>query len=323
MENLEYYKQTSMFTDLGKYKENAVDLWENKCKKSLKELQHHLMSVTIHRVIIQQALIDGSAKYFEYGNLSKIDFTTPMCEDDIFLTAAAIFNEIYRRDDKGFYFERPFENKLVLTCRYISVLTSAILKANGIPCRSRAGWARYLREGKCLDHWVNEYWNEKEQRWIMFDMDDLYDPDFMKYKLYAKNKIAYQYMDFGKDQFYSAVDMWLMYRKDPSCLKSLEYGSNATKPEEVLKYLFLDFWAVMNMEYNYKFRPVAFDKKVNKMTDAELKDVDNLAKLMRNVDKNFEKLHKLYNMPKYRLTVSPLVGKDNYKLLKKVKKYQF
>ena len=187
---LDFYKQTSMFTDLGKYKEDAIDLWENKCKKSLKELQHYLMSVTIHRVIIQQALIDGSAKYFEYGDLSKIDFKTPVCEDDIFLTATSIFNEIYRRDNKGFYFERPFENKLVLTCRYISVLTSAILKANGIPCRSRAGWARYLREGKCLDHWVNEYWNEKEQRWIMFDMDDLYDPDFMKYKLYAKNKIS-------------------------------------------------------------------------------------------------------------------------------------
>ncbi len=71
-EILEFYKQTSMFTDLGKYREDAIDLWGNKCKKSLKELLHYIMSITIHRVIIQEALRCGSEKYFEYGDLSNI-----------------------------------------------------------------------------------------------------------------------------------------------------------------------------------------------------------------------------------------------------------
>ncbi len=319
----EFYKQTSMFTDLGKYKEEAVDLWENKCKKSLKELCHYIMSVTIHRVIIQDALRFGSQKYWEYGDLSRVDFQTPMCEDDIFLTAASIFNEIYRRDNKGFYFERPFENKIVLTCRYISVLTSAILKANGIPTRSRTGWARYLNKDKNLDHWVNEYWNEKENRWIMFDMDDLYDRDFMKFELYDKNKFAYQYLDFGKEQFYTASDMWKMYRKNSDILKTLQYGSEVSRPEEILKYLFLDFWAVMNLEYNYKFKPTVFDKKIEQFSEFELKEIDNLAELMSDVDKNFKKLQQLFNSPKYRLTTSPLVGKENYKLLIDSKKYKF
>ncbi len=318
---LEFYKKTSIFTDLGKYKAEAVDLWENKCKKSLKELCHYLMSVTIHRVVVQEAMNFGSKKYWEYGDLSNIDFKTPMCEDDIFLTASSMFAEIYRRDDKGFYFERPFENKLVLTCRYISVLTSAILKANGIPTRSRAGWARYLTENKNLDHWVNEYWDEKKKRWIMFDMDDLYDRDFMKYELYEKNHFAYEYLDFGKEQFYSAADMWMMYRKDPKILETLQYGSEISRPEEILKYLFLDFWAAMNMEYNYKFKPMAFDKPMQEFSRSDLKEIDMLAKLMSNIDKNFDKLYKLYNTPRYRMTVSPLVSKQNYDLLIKSKKY--
>lgn len=316
MENLiEFYKQTSMFTDLGKYKSEAIDLWQNKCHGSLKELSHYLMNVTIHRFYIQEALQFGSEKLHAIGDLSNINFKTPMCEDDIFLTASSIFSEIFRRDGRGFYIGRPFEKRLVLTCRYISVLTSAILKANGIPTRSRAGWARYFSKDKSWDHWVNEYWNEPEKRWVKFDMDDLYDPEFMQHDLYAENKIAYEYLDFGKDQFYSAADVWQMIRKDKSFVQKLQYGSIDATAEDVLKYLFLDFWAVMNVEYNYKFRPVAFDKKVSELTPAELTKVDKLAELMQNVGKNFDKLQKMFNEPEFRLTTSPLVDRSDYDLL--------
>lgn len=315
----EFYLQTSIFTDLGKYKEDAIDLWENKCNKNLKELCHYLMNVTIHRVLIQWALAGRNVK--EYGDFSFIDFTTPMSEDDILLTATSMFAEIFRRDEKGFYIGRPVKNRLNVTCRYVSVLTSAILKANHIPCRSRAGWARYLAENKNLDHWVNEYWNEQEHRWVMFDMDDLYDEDWMKDEFYKKNKIAKEYLDFGKDQFYTAAEMWQMYRKNPAIVETLQYGSNECRPEELLKYLFLDFWSVMNTEYNYKFKPLAYDKPIQNLSKSELFDIDYLAELMSDVDKNFNTLQQLYNTPKFRMTVSPLVGSENYTLLLKNKKY--
>lgn len=50
------YLQTSMFTDLGKYKKEAMDLFEKKCHKSLKQLCLYLMNATIHRVIVQMSL---------------------------------------------------------------------------------------------------------------------------------------------------------------------------------------------------------------------------------------------------------------------------
>ena len=65
---LDFYKQTSQFTDLGKYKEDAIDLWENKCKKDLKTLCHYLMNVTIHRVVLQ-SIINGK-ELQEYGDAS-------------------------------------------------------------------------------------------------------------------------------------------------------------------------------------------------------------------------------------------------------------
>lgn len=315
----QFYLETSMFTDLGKYKSEAIDLWGNKCNKNLKKLCQYLMNATVHRVVVQWALEGKDVS--DYGDFDYIDYSTLMSEDDILLTANAMFAEIFRRDKKGFYIGRPVQNRLNVTCRYVSVLTSAILKANNIPCRCRAGWARYLDENKNLDHWVNEYYSQSENRWIMFDMDDLYDEDFMPDPLYKKNKIAEEYLDFGKDQFYTASQMWQMYRKNPQVIKSLKYGSNDCRPEQILKYLFLDFWAVMNTEYNYNFVPLAYDKGIESFSKKELAEIDNLAKLMTDVDKNFGQLQKLYNTPKYRMVVSPLVGADNYQALIKNKKY--
>lgn len=313
MENkiIEFYKETSQFTYLGKYKEEAIDLWINKCDKSLKKLCLYLMNTTVHRVIVQMAINDQRVD--DYGDFSYIDYKTPMSEDDIFLTASSMFCEIFRRDEKGFYIGRPVEKRLNLTCRYISVLTSAILKANGIPCRCRAGWARYLRKNKCLDHWVNEYWNNEENRWVMFDMDDLYDRDYMNFRFYSENKIADEYLDFGKEQFYTAAEAWLEYRKDKNFINNFQYGSSKSLAKEVLKYLFLDFLSVMNFEVNYKFFPMAFNKNFDKLSDIELNEIDNLAKLMLNVDENFDEIKNLYdNNPKYRMLTSPLVDNDNF-----------
>ena len=318
---IEFYKQTSEFTYLGKFKDEAIDLWTNKCHRSLKELCHYLMNTTIHRVIIEKAL-DG-ADLHEYGNFDYIDYKTPICEDDIFLTATSIFSEIYRRDENGFYIGRPAEKRLNITCRYVSVLTSAILKANNVSCRCRAGWARYLRENNVLDHWVNEYWNEQENRWIMFDMDDLYDEDFIKYELYLNNKISKEYLDLGSNQFYTAATAWLNYRKDNHFIDEFKYGSSKSIPREVLKYLFLDFMAIMNFEPNYKFMPMAFDKDFEKLSASELEEVDNLATLMLDIDNNFEQLKDLYdNTPKYRMLNSPLVDENDFNSLLRCKKYK-
>ncbi len=317
---VDFYKQTSQFTFLGKYKQDAIDLWQNKCGRSLKSLCLYFMNATVHRVVVQMAL--NGADVHDYGDFSFIDYKTPMSEDDFFITAASIYAEIFRRDEKGFYLGRPVEKRLVLTCRYISVLVCATLKANGIACRSRAGWARYLDEGRVLDHWVNEYYDEKSRKWIMFDLDDLYDAEWMDFSLYQKNNIANEYLNFGPNQFYTGAEAWLKFRKDKNFIKQFAYGSGRAKPEQVLKYLFLDFFAVMNTEYNYTVIPICYDKPISKLTTQELAEIDNLATLMLDVNKNFSALQKLFNTPKLRMVKSPLVGKNNYEKLIKAKGYK-
>ena len=318
MDKIEFYKQTSQYTDIGRYKKDVTLLWEQKCNKSLKQLCLYLMNVTLHRVILQLSIKDNNLS--DYGDFSYVDYTTPLSEDDIFLTANAMLGEIYRRDEKGFYLGRPANTRINVTCRYVSILTSAILKANNIPCRSRVGWARYLGKYN-QNHWINEYYSDKEKRWIMFDLDDLYDPEFTKLEMFKKNKIAYEYLDIGKNQFYTSARAWLEYRKNSNFIENFRILNRKVDQKMLIANLFLDFFSIMNLEHHYYTLPIAFDKE--KCTEKNLKEADEIAKLLLEPNKNFEKLQQIFHdTPKYRMLTSPLVTKEDYSQLIVAKNYK-
>jgi hypothetical protein len=69
---------------------------------------------------------------------------------------------------------RP-ENRLVGNCRDFTLMSVSLLRALGIPARSRCGFATYFMPGHFEDHWVVEYWQADSGRWVMLDtqMDDL------------------------------------------------------------------------------------------------------------------------------------------------------
>ena len=315
---IKFYKQTSEFTDVSRFYDDVINLWENKCKKSLKKLCLYLMNVTLHRVILQLSLKGNNLK--EYGDFSYVDYTTPMSEDDILLTANAMLGEIFRRDPKGFYIGRPANTRINVTCRYVSILVSAILKTNGMSCRSRVGWARYLGNN-IQNHWINEYYSETEQRWIMFDLDDLYDAEFTNLVTYKENKIAYEYLDIKENQFYTAANAWLEYRKNSNFINNFCVLSTTIDEKILVQNLFLDLYALMNMEYHYYTMPIAFDKA--KFSKNDLIEIDNLANLMLDPNSNFKKLQQIYlNTPKYRMLTSPLVKKENFSQIIRMKKYK-
>lgn len=64
---------------------------------------------------------------------------------------------------------RPPGERLVGNCRHFATLLVAILREQGIPARVRAGFARYFEPGRYEDHWVCEYWNASEARWVLVD----------------------------------------------------------------------------------------------------------------------------------------------------------
>jgi hypothetical protein len=100
---------------------------------------------------------------------------------------------------------RSNEKKIVGNCRDFSVMLASLLQSKGIAARPRCGFGTYFEPGLYIDHWVCEYWNETEQRWVLVDaqLDEL-----------QRNvlKIAFNPLDVPRDQFIVGGAGWKMCR---------------------------------------------------------------------------------------------------------------
>jgi hypothetical protein len=100
---------------------------------------------------------------------------------------------------------RPNETKIVGNCRDFSVTLASMLQSRGIPARARCGFGAYFLPDHYEDHWVCEYWNDADQRWVLVDaqLDEL-QCDVLK--------IRFDPLDVPRDQFIVGGAAWKMCR---------------------------------------------------------------------------------------------------------------
>jgi hypothetical protein len=188
---------TSVYTYAGNYTNYFKSLPDD-----IPELGRLICSQVIHRITLREGNANANAS-LAYGDMTQFPWHRMRCEDDILQTAAAMTAELFRLDNRGFTLERRVEDKIIVTCRYVSVLMSAILKAKGIPCRSRSGFAPYFKDGLSLDHWINQYWDEGRQKWIAYDAD-----------FFADDNLGFSQDDIPPECFDWAADTWLKIREN-------------------------------------------------------------------------------------------------------------
>ncbi len=296
MENaiLEHYRETGPFTYAGAYGEYFRSLPED-----IPVLGRLVCGQVIHRVTLAEGNTNANASLL-YGDMARYPWHRMRCEDDIFLTAPAMAAELFRLDSRGFVPDRQVEHKLVLTCRYVSVLMCAILKAKGIPARSRAGFAPYFHEGVSMDHWINQYYSEPQNRWVTFDADGFYQEGGMPLAQY----------DMPKGSFHWAAEAYLAVRRGQADGRRFLYadGLGTCGLPALVRYLVYDFHALMNHEITYTFLPSYLDGRLDKLTEEELRELDRLAELLTDPDGNFHALCQLWEQErKFRILNSPLV----------------
>jgi hypothetical protein len=102
---------------------------------------------------------------------------------------------------------RPMERKLVSNCRDFSVMISGMLMRQGVPARARCGFGAYFMPNHFEDHWVVEYWNAAQSRWVMFDpqLDEL---------MCEVLKPPFDPLDMPPGQFITGGQAWLMCRRE-------------------------------------------------------------------------------------------------------------
>jgi hypothetical protein len=112
---------------------------------------------------------------------------------------------IHEADPRPLPAERALQHRQVGNCRDFSLLLTAILRHQGRPARARCGFGKYFLPGHYEDHWVCEYWNEDESRWIMVDSQlDEFQRDVLQ--------IRFDPLDVPYDQFITGGRAWQMCR---------------------------------------------------------------------------------------------------------------
>lgn len=282
---LDHYRTFSMYTYPGPYQEYL--------KKLLSDI--HAIGDLVRRQIIHRTTLEdgniGTNTDKKFGDMNKVLWWRQP-EDDILITAAAMLAELYRRDKRGFIDQRKEEDKLVLTCRYVSILIASILKSKGIPCRVRAGHAPYFDLGTLgkvsADHWINQYWDDTKQRWITIDVDGSWslNEEFNPY-------------DIPEGKFDFPAEAWINIRTGKDDANRFWNGGGRRGLIVVGWSLFYDFHSLMNNEIPYIYgSEITTENYFKNISEQELKEIDTLARLMLEPEKNFQKLKKIFETNK-------------------------
>lgn len=279
---LNHYLQLGTYTNPGCYKEYL----KTKLPDDIRKIGLLVRKQLIHRVTLRNCN-KGSNSDLRYGDMTKVPWYRQP-EDDVLTTASAMLTELFRRDDRGFVMDRAEENRLVVTCRSVSILMISILKSKGIPARVRSGFAPYFKvEGfgdKSVDHWINQYWDKEQNRWITIDIDGSLE-SYLKFDPY----------DMPEGVFDFSADAWLNVRAGKIDGKHFWNAGGFNGLVVIAWEIFYDFHSLMNSEIIYLHAPEMVKlANFEKLSKQELSEIDDLARLMQKPDENFDKLQKIW-----------------------------
>ncbi len=182
----EYYREYGPMTAPGPH---AAEF--NKLPKDLAKLCEVIQGVVIHRDI---------APFLYNLNLSK-----EQRDEANIRPLAQMLTRIHALDPRPLNSARTPDLRLKGICWHFSEMLAGMLQTQGIPARARCGFGAYFNDGKFEDHWVCEYWNAAEERWILADAQ----LDAVQKKQF---KPDFDTLDVPRDQFVIAGDAWQMCR---------------------------------------------------------------------------------------------------------------
>lgn len=115
-------------------------------------------------------------------------------------------NRLFELDNRPLAVARPLERRLAGNCRDFTLLLVALLQHQGVPARARAGFGAYFMPNHYEDHWVAEYWNATQNRWVLVDAQlDALQCDILK--------PPFDPLDVPRNQFITGGKAWLMCRE--------------------------------------------------------------------------------------------------------------
>ena len=137
--------------------------------------------------------------------LYEVKFSEERQSDRHVRSLTEMLARIHALDGNPLTVTRKPADRLAGCCRHFSVMLSGLLRAKGVPARARVGFGAYFNQGKFEDHWVAEYWNSAESRWVLVDAQ----MDAIQRKTF---QLDFDPLDVPRNRFIIAGDAWQMCR---------------------------------------------------------------------------------------------------------------
>jgi excinuclease ABC subunit A len=183
---------------------------------------------------------------------------------------------------------RPANERIVGNCRDHATLFCAMLRHQGVPARVRVGFATYFGPQMHYDHWITQYWDASQERWILVD------PQIDDTQRQA-NQITFDTCDMNFEQFISAGHAWNQIRQGKA--KSGIFGHNRhLRGIGYVRCSLIQELAALN-----KVEVLPWDnwwyltsKQEDTVTAEDRSLLDHIAKLTENADENFNEIQSAY-----------------------------
>jgi Transglutaminase-like superfamily len=108
---------------------------------------------------------------------------------------------IVELDDQPLHIARQPDRRALQRCNSFALMLVTMLRAKGVPARSRCGFAAYFNPPNFEDHWVDEYWDAQGRRWRLADpqIDDVWR---------RRLGVHFDTLDLPRTEFLTASDAW-------------------------------------------------------------------------------------------------------------------
>ena len=146
---LDYYSQQGLITSPGSYQDLLAQF-----PTEIAELCERINETILIDFIVNMGLVSVPAEHLNDIQLRKI---------------ADKLAKIVSRNGTDRPEAANYEKCLLGNCRDLSLMVCSVLRNQQVPARVRSGFATFFDQQKYFDHWLCEYWNQQEERWIKVD----------------------------------------------------------------------------------------------------------------------------------------------------------
>jgi hypothetical protein len=203
---------------------------------------------------------------------------------------AAILTQIQALDAQPLHMPRPPEHRFVGHCRVSAVLFCSMLRTHSIPACARAGfWAYHGRgfNGNTWDHWICEYWNELEQRWVLIDPEQ-------DAALVADSGVTIDPYDIPRDRFITAGQAWLACRRGEADPARLGLDPTDAGMDYVRGQLLRDLAALNKWEAAGSDKWGLSGMSATALSDADMELLNQVAAATSDGPRAFVRIRELY-----------------------------